>query len=68
MTAATVTDGGCGATLALEWACEWLQAASTVAKIAVKMKAVDRKYMVLSPKMTLVFKLSDSKTVYVSYW
>jgi hypothetical protein len=49
-----VTDAGGGATLEFGWACEWLQAASTVAKNAAKMKAPDRKYMVLSPELTLI--------------
>jgi hypothetical protein len=54
MTAATVTEGCGGAAFTLEWACEWLHAASTVAKITGKMKVADRKYMGRSPEMTLI--------------
>jgi hypothetical protein len=61
MTAATVTEGGGGAAFALEWACEWPQAASTDAKITGKMKAADRKYMGRSPQMTLTSNFMTAK-------
>jgi hypothetical protein len=67
MTAATVTEGCGGAAFTLEWACEWLHAASTVAKITGKMKVADRKYMGAFSGNDLDFKLSDSNAVYVSY-
>jgi hypothetical protein len=55
MTSATVTAGGGGAAFDADWACEWLQAASSIVQIEmqinVKMAVDNRKTMGRSVKL-----------------